>query len=384
MKTLEPIERARWRKGVVAGLLGLLAGCATAPAPKPAQNFIFYPPPPAPARLQFLASYSSEADLGGGAGKFATFVTGKEAPKTPIVKPYGLAFSQGKLYVCDVSSRTVRILDLEKRKMATFVPQGEGRLRSPINLAVDRDGTRYVADTARNQVLIYGPNDAYLGALGQSAEVSPPGGAVTSTNPAQAAAGKPEMKPIDVAIAGNRLYVADLNNHCVRVYDKAKRELLFKIPQNPEGEKDKLFAPTNLALDSQGRLYVSDIGGFRVQEYDAEGKYLRTFGQLGDRPGEFARPKGVAVDREGRLYVVDAAAQVVQIFDPEGRLLLFFGEPGGSAAALDLPAKVILDYDHVTLFQKYAAPGFVLEYLVIVSNQLGDRKVSVYGFGQKR
>ena len=111
---------------------------------------------------------------------------------------------------------------------------------------------------------------------------------------------------------------------------------------------------------------------------------MRTYGRAGDRPGEFARPKGVAVDREGRVYVVDAAAQVIQIFNAEGRLLLFFGEPRGSAASLDLPAKVVIDYDHVGLFQQYAAPGFQLEYLVLASNQFGDRKVSVYGFGRKQ
>jgi hypothetical protein len=80
---------------------------------------------------------------------------------------------------------------------------------------------------------------------------------------------------------------------------------------------------------------------------------------------------------------VDAATQVVQIFDAEGRLLLFFGEPQGKAPGLDLPAKVAIDYDHAELFAKYAAPGFKVEYLVLVTNQYGDRKLSVFGFGHK-
>ena len=99
---------------------------------------------------------------------------------------------------------------------------------------------------------------------------------------------------------------------------------------------------------------------------------------------KFALPKGVAVDREGRVYVVDARAQVVQIFNPEGKLLLFFGEPNASRASLFLPASVAVDYQNVDLFRQYAAPGFELDYLVIVSNQYGRRKISVYGFGHKR
>jgi DNA-binding beta-propeller fold protein YncE len=161
---------------------------------------------------------------------------------------------------------------------------------------------------------------------------------------------------------------------------------LFTIPADPAAEEPqaRLYAPVNLAVDAQRRLYVTDIGAFRVQQYDPDGKYLRTIGRLGDSPGEFARPKGIAVDREGRVYVVDAASQVVQIFDAEGKLLLFFGEPEGSEAGLNLPAKVAVDYDHVGLFQGYAAPDFQVEYLVIVTNQYGDRKVSVFGFGGRK
>jgi hypothetical protein len=95
-------------------------------------------------------------------------------------------------------------------------------------------------------------------------------------------------------------------------------------------------------------------------------------------------PKGVSADREGRVYVVDAANQLVQIFDEQGKLLMWFGEPDASAAPLCLPAKVIVDYDHVDLFKQYAAPNFQVEHLLLVSNQFGPRKVSVYGFGHKK
>jgi hypothetical protein len=96
------------------------------------------------------------------------------------------------------------------------------------------------------------------------------------------------------------------------------------------------------------------------------------------------RPKGIAVDREGRFYVVDAATEVVQVFDAQGRLLLFFGEPAGSEVGLVLPAKVMVDYDHVDLFREYAADDFAVEYLIFVTNQYGPRKVSVYGYGRRR
>jgi DNA-binding beta-propeller fold protein YncE len=378
----------RWAFRLAAGAFPLLlsVGCATAPAPKQRAD-IFFPPPPAAARLQYLTSFSSEKDLGGGPSRFATFIVGKEPPRKPIGKPYGVALRDGKLYVCDTGSSLIEILDLQKKELRYFEPKGQGTLRTPVNIAVDRDGTRYVADTGRGQVVIFAADDRYLGAIGEKVHRAAKAHAKAPTAPETAAIERvDEMKPTDVAIAGDRLFVSDLMNNRVRVYDKADRKLLFTIPADPAAEEPqaRLYAPVNLAVDAQRRLYVTDIGSFRVQQYSPEGKYLRTIGSLGDRPGEFARPKGIAVDREGRVYVVDAASQVVQIFDADGKLLLFFGEPEGSPVGLNLPAKVAIDYDHVGLFQAYVAPDFQVEYLVIVTNQYGDRKVSVFGFGGRK
>ena len=45
-----------------------------------------------------------------------------------------------------------------------------------------------------------------------------------------------------------------------------------------------------------------------------------------------------------------------------------------------LPAKVVIDYDNVDLFADRVAPGYKVEYLVIVTSQFGANKVSVFGF----
>ena len=351
---------------LLATWLVLAAGCATGPSKKAAPKFVFYPPAPESPRLQFLVSFSDEKDLGRRVSKFATYVTGEEIAQQPILKPYGVVMASNELCVCDTGARAVDILDLVKKTMRRLAPQGAGKMGVPINLAVDADGTRYVADTGRNQVLVYGADDSFHGVFGE----------------------KESTRPTSVALTTNRLYVTDLNGHCVRVYDKGNRELLFTVPRDPEAEEakepGKLFMPVGLALDQQGRLYVSDTAACRIQIYDSEGKHLRSLGSRGDLPGQFARPKGVSVDREGRLYVIDAATQVCQIFDPEGKLLLFFGEPEGSAAPLNLPAAVTVDYEHIGLFKQFVAPEFEVEHLVIITNQLGDRKVSVYALGHKK
>jgi DNA-binding beta-propeller fold protein YncE len=345
------------RFGACCALLALFSGCATKHPVTPA-TFTYFPPAPDEPRVQFLTSFSSGADLGGGSS-FVDFITGKPAAPNALIKPYGLAVKDGKIYVCDTVANAVEVFDLVRKSSSYFAPRAEGRLLMPINITIDADGTRYVADTGRNQVVIFDRNGNYLDAMGT----------------------KDEMKPCDVAVTADRLYIADLQGHAVQVYDKRARKLLFTIPRDPKATEGKLFSPTNLALDKQGHLFVSDTGGFEVQVYDLDGKYLRTIGQQGVGYGAFALPKGVAVDRAGLAYVVDARTYVVQIFDSEGKLLMFFGQPGASTRGeLTLPAAVKVDYDNVGLFQKYVAPGHQCEYVILVTSQFGAHMVNVYGF----
>jgi DNA-binding beta-propeller fold protein YncE len=338
-------------------LLALVSSCAT--KPKSPKTYTFFPPAPDEPRIQFLTAFGSEADLGR-TRTFADYITGEQKATDPLVKPYGLAVHNGQVFVCDTVAGYIEVFDLRTRRAAVFSPQGEGKLRLPINITIDQDGTRYVADTGRAQVLIYRPDGTFLEAMGK----------------------KDEMKPSDVAISADRLYITDLLHHCVNVFSKADHKLLFSIPTEADGKQGKLLSPTNLALDQPGgRLLVSDIGGNVVQVYDLAGKYLRTIGGAGVAAGRFARPKGVAVDRQGLAYVVDAATQVVQIFDTQGRLLLFFAQAGASMAGeVILPASVKVDYDHVDYFKQFVAPGRQCEYLIFVTSQFGEQKVSVYGF----
>ena len=342
-------------------LLTLATGCATGDKSAGKKTYTFFPPAPDEPRIQFLNSFNSDADLGR-TRSFADFITG-EQPTGPLVKPYGLALHEGSIFVCDTVQNLIEVFDLKKHRAVYFAPSGEGRLRVPVNITIDADGTRYVADSGRRQVVIYDADGNYLEALGKQGE----------------------MKPVDVVLTADRLYVADMQNHAVRVFGKKNHELLFSIPASTNASEGKLYSPANLALDNQGHLIVSDVGAFAVRVYDSDGKFVRTIGRQGVGAGSFARPKGVAADRQGLIYVVDAATQVVQIFDSEGRLLLFFGAPGASLRGqLVLPASVKVDYDHVGYFQKYVAPGYQCEYLILVTSQFGDNKVNVYGFLKKK
>ena len=63
---------------------------------------------------------------------------------------------------------------------------------------------------------------------------------------------------------------------------------------------------------------------------------------------------------------------------------MFFGDAGLGPGGLMLPAKVAIDDRNIAYFRTYAAPEFEIEYLVLVTSQFGERKVSVYGFGHEK
>ncbi len=335
----------------------LAAGCASSKPPKPAP--VFFPPPPALPRIQYLTQFSGLRDVESQSG-FNRFVAGAKH-NLQLDKPYGVAIWRGKIFVCDTNS-TVVVLDLEKKRFRALTGAvGAGALVQPLNVSVEPDGTLYVADPVRGQVVVFDRDEKYLRAFG-----------------------KPdEWKPVDAVPFGDRLYVADNANGLVKVLDKTSGELLKSIGAGgPPAER--LSRPTNLAFDRDGYLYVTDLGRFQIVKFDRDGHFKSTFGAPGDTMGHFARPKGISLDREGRLFVVDAAFSNVQIFASEGYLLSFFGEGKNQPGGLQLPAKIAVDYDNVALFRDYAAPEFEVEYLLLITNQFGPRKVSVFGVGKEK
>ncbi len=335
----------------------LALACATA---RPAVTPVFYPSAPELPRIQYLTTFSGVKDVEKQSA-FNRFVVG-ERLNIKLDKPYGVAAWDGKLYVCDTNTSVV-VLDLKKRSFGPLKGAvGAGALNQPLNVSIEADGTKYVTDPVRGQVVVFDRNDAYVRAYGL------PGA----------------WRPVDAVTFQDRLYVADMANGVVKVFDKKSGELLKTIGDRGE-PSDRLDRPTNLAFDQAGYLYVTDVGRFQVVVYDRDGHFKTAVGKPGDNLGHFARPKGVAVDREGRLFAVDASFNNVQIFNKDGRLLLFFGQGGDKPGDLLLPAKVAVDYDNVSYFREFVQSGFEAQYLVFVTSQFGERRgVSVFAYGQTK
>lgn len=96
-------------------------------------------------------------------------------------------------------------------------------------------------------------------------------------------------------------------------------------------------APTSVAVDGQGNVYVTDYAFDRVLKYGPDGTLLGQWGGYGTGPGQFSRPFGIAVDDHNAVYVVDQLNNRVQKFGAEGAFLAAWGGAGSAAGQLQTP-----------------------------------------------
>jgi hypothetical protein len=80
--------------------------------------------------------------------------------------------------------------------------------------------------------------------------------------------------------------------------------------------------PTDVAFGLNGDIYISDgYKNSRVQKFDKNGKFLKSWGRRGAGPGEFYLPHAIITDAKGLVYVGDRENARIQIFDADGNYL---------------------------------------------------------------
>ncbi|NMB90000.1 MAG: hypothetical protein GYA17_16710 [Chloroflexi bacterium] len=205
---------------------------------------------------------------------------------------------EGNLYVAEYLGGRVQVFDARGNFLTQWQVDPEMPLRS---MAVDRNGTVYIVQSGK--IMRYaGDSGDPLG------ELVYPGGA---------AGGFDEV----AAIPGGGL---------AAFYDQAPGDdiVLFDGQGGVSGVIASAVSPHSgstelsmqLAVDGAGNVYALagtfDDGVFK---FGPDGRFLTRFGSRGDEPGQFTAPSDVAVDGLGRVYVSDFKG--VQVFDGSGRYL---------------------------------------------------------------
>ena len=253
---------------------------------------------------------------------------GGPAAVAQLDAPWGVAAgSDGNLYIGDSGNHTVRKIAANgtiTTVAGTGVPGslGDGgpaaraQLNVPLGVAVDGSGNLYVAEClgARIRKVTAAGGIATVAGTGSSGYGGDGGPAVN----AQLAC------PHGVAVdASDNLYIADTGNNRLRKVTMDGTITTVAGNGAPDFGGDggpalnaKLNAPTSLAIDTSGNLYIADTGNNRIRRISGDDTITTVAGcadqlhfssddGLPATAAVLGLPQGVAVDRAGNLYIAD-------------------------------------------------------------------------------
>jgi TolB-like protein len=230
-------------------------------------------------------------------------------------------------------------------------------LGRPAGIAVNADGTVYVADFAQHAIRQLAPGGALTNLAGATGVIGSADGVSTVAR---------FFHPGDVGVGrdGN-IYVADTNNHLIRRVTPAGVVSTVagqaSKPGNDDGpaQSARFRFPTGIALDQAGNIYVADYGNHTIRKIAPDGK-VSTFAGSAGEPGSadgtgaaarFNQVHGLAADGAGNVYAADFGNHTIRKITPHGvvtTLAGLAGNPGnvdgqGSAARFSAPYDVTID-----------------------------------------
>lgn len=95
-----------------------------------------------------------------------------------------------------------------------------------------------------------------------------------------------------------------------------------------------LGAVGDVRFAADGSFYVADNGNYRIQHFDAQRRFIESFGTFGSGPGQFLDPWSVRLDADGLVYVSDAIREDVQVFSAHGSFIRTVGRGGSGPGEL--------------------------------------------------
>lgn len=193
-------------------------------------------------------------------------------------------FSGGEPVNCD-SNPVDPIFKFDRNTGEVLANIGGGVMMTPHGIHVDYDGNVWVTDFANNasntkghQVHKFSPSGELLMSLGTAGQ---PGNDSTHFN-----------QPNDVVVAADgSIFVADGHNAQGMI--------------------------TNAAIQEG----IQSGQTSRIMKFAADGTFIKEWGQIGMRHGEFRTPHALEFDSQGRLWVVDRGNHRFEIFDQDGNYL---------------------------------------------------------------
>lgn len=237
-----------------------------------------------------------------------------DVPASPSGQPNGLqgvAVDQsGDVYVADAEGRRLLLYSPEGKPLRIIQPDRRhpNVLQRPFGLVFDGHDRLYVTDYDADQVQVFNTEGKFLFAWGRAGRA------------------RGEFRA-PVAIEQDSkgdIYVVEFYGMRVQKFTHDGKFLLTwgsEAPWAKPAPPEELLYPSGLAVGPDGNVYVTDSGHDRIKVFDSNGKFLRSWGMKGIRPGDLNAAAGLAFDTNGNLHEADAANHRVQMFTVDGKFL---------------------------------------------------------------
>ena len=337
-------RRSRWARRLVAGVAALavaIAGIVVAPKALEALRS---------ADGQHPATPKGDAGIittVAGTGARWSSGDGGPAVEAELNNPGVIGFDgQGNLYTTDgeMASGDARVRRIDPSGVITTVVgppavfgdvEGGGKTANLVGdaAAVDAKGNLYMwTDEGLVKVTLEG-DVRILAGRGHD-------GCAGDGQPATEARLNPSYAGVALDVAGNNIYITQYHDHCVRKIDTngiittiaGTGEAGFSGDDGPAVEA-QLDGPTNVSMDAEGNIYISDLRNHRIRRIDSQG-IITTVAGNGERgfpqDGMVATqvPIGganVCADAEGNIYITDEGYPGIFKVDAEGILTILAG-----------------------------------------------------------
>ena len=261
------------------------------------------------------------------------------ATKAKLFSPFGVDFdSAGNLYFLEIDGH--RVCRIDKQGTLTRIAgtgqkgdsDGGGQplaaqFNSMHSLAIAKNGDIYLADTLNHRICKLDAGGKRLSVFAGTEK-----GFGGDGGPAKAAKFS-GIYCICLDPAGERLYLADLDNRRVRMID-LKSGIVSTVAGNGERGKpadgataasSPLVDPRAVAVDRSGNAYVLERSGNALRVVDSQGK-IRTVAGAGDKGlsgdgGDAVKatmngPKHLCIDRDGSVLIADTENHVIRRYSP--------------------------------------------------------------------
>ena len=207
-------------------------------------------------------------------------------------------------------------------------------------LTVGPDDTLYCVDEGSQCVYQLTPHGELLQTIGTKGVASDTGYDGRSIESIRG--GPPFNRPTNLAVApSGDLYVTDGYGNC-KVHRFSSTGTLLQSWGEPGTGPGQFYLPHGIRVTADGRVLVADRENDRIQIFSPDGEYL-------DQWTDVQRPTNIALDGEGGVYVSELWWRIgqrsmvhgevtadqpgrVSVFDAGGRVLARWGGPERAAA----------------------------------------------------